>query len=487
MHKSLDAAITEVADQFRYSVQALDGYPGSIAATDILLKANGGVMLGAGCFGAAVYLDILGKAVKLCNHSDIWVQYALWCQRNPTAEFAIEVHYLEVNEELGYAFCVMPRYQTVDAANANGCHESRALIHGLRGDYGYYASPAQQALRRFSYMINASWDLHDQNVAFDRGERYGRVVLLDPWTGDGTSEQAVHQLKLAHESNTKFRWFKKVEHVQPEPLPPIEARPVDPRPALWTLAARLSVKTRKQPRTPLFQVWAYGKRIVAVGIKDCDRLVAVKREDIKPWPGSPAEFNRAVAGLPTQRVDLVGPLRPWSPIQRKQSNLMVGHLTAYRVPNRECERRLGWMGREALLGERHKSEVAHVKGRRADLLVLDEAVKLASVVRGRSIVPKIKSFRFKIGSRFVRNEVKPGKVERAIEAGLKPRFNYLGIDLARPGPRWPEIDYAAIERNVLAHAGRKLELEMFVSMYGACPPFIARPEVLQRPGNPGDN
>lgn len=493
MHfNTLSEAINAVANSYRAHVNALGKWNGAKCGAADLLNSFGGVMLGAGCFGAAVYLDILGKAVKLCAADDIWVQYALFCKRHPTAEFALEIEYLEVNDELGYALCVMPRYQTLEHCGDVAARAAAHISDRLKGYHSYgTATAAESSLGHLANNLFASWDLHGGNWAYDRGTRYNRLVLLDPWTGDGSSARAVEQIEYAERDLEGFKWFKKKVQAQNgirlQPVSRVEAGPVVPPPSLRKGEARDDQPKRSEPKAPLFQVWAHGNALVAVGIKDGDRVPEIRYGDIKPWPGSPAEFNRAIAGLPQHRIVVAGQIRVVTDGPGKKSRTLFHEHVAYRVPNRELDRRLGWMGREALLGEQAgeaKSKVADKQGRGgADIHGWRDIFRLGDLYGGRRVelagIPQraLPRMRF-VGDIFDPGKIEPGRII-AHDHGRKADTAAMR-DMVRPGQIGAHRDFADIEKRIAA----EFREQWFKARLG--PPLVERPEVLHGQRDKGD-
>lgn len=349
----MQAMMQEVADTFRASgVRGKEREAEKLASK--MLDLFGGVSVGAGSYGAVVALDVLpGKVVKVMySVHDAWMRWAILC-RNHQIPFGINVEYLEANEEQGYALAIMDRYTTIDEDYwlPSDMEDIRDNLKWNR--LGGCPDESVRMLRNYAEQHNLYWDLHSGNWG---RKSDGSPVILDPWTFQRIGETN-NEMYESESTRQNFRWFKKVseyEATRPVQVRVSPPRPATPRPALRANEARGHIATRPGDRAALFQVWRRGSRIIAPGNEGRRWLAqGVCLDDIAnlpEWPGSAADFERAVADIPATRIAVLGRVRHRPGRAGSQRPPMVGKYVAYCIPDQECERRLGWLGRPPRMG-----------------------------------------------------------------------------------------------------------------------------------------
>lgn len=429
----MQAQIQEVADQFREYVKANPdraGYGGHYNLRDALLHLFGGVIIGAGSYGAVASIDILpGKVVKLmATPTDAWVQWAIVC-RNNKLPYGIEVDYLEVNEELKYSLAVMPKYSTDDIYQDDYRQLARVFYESERT-----SKLMELGLIRLAAELEVRWDLHDGNWAKD-GDR---LVLLDPWVArslDGNlsnSRRATDAIE--HETRREdFRWFKKVfkHETVGEAIRKLEAGPVPPPKPLRAIEARDREQKRSDPNPALLQMRRRGKAVIANDDASGNGLLKIHCGNfhlIPEFVGSQDEFDRIVKGVPYSRVEMAGGVRITRRPAGRKSYLVAQYITAYRVPSARW-RQLVRVDGPARVGIINSAEMAKLRdgGRfgipkylgAGDFLGIKwPAMRAFDPVRGRGIGPA--AFQDAHVGRVARNKLVGRQADFLIVDDLEP-------------------------------------------------------------------
>lgn len=420
----MQAMMQEVADTFRASgVRGKEREAEKLASK--MLDLFGGVSVGAGSYGAVVALDVLpGKVVKaMYSVHDAWMRWAIMC-RNHQIPFGINVDYLEANEEQGYALAIVDRYTTIDKDYQipPDMEEIRDNLKWNRFDG--CPDDSIRMLRNYAKQHNLYWDLHSGNWG---RKSDGSPVILDPWTFRrmGTTNNEMYESESTRQN---FRWFKKAPRHEADRLEPIRflaPRPAAPRSALRANEARGHIAARPGDRAALLQVWRLGSRIIAVGDEGRRKLAAggnlrENLERIAEWPGSAADFERAIADIPATRIAVLGRVRHRPGRAASQRPPMVEQYVAYCIPDQECERRLGWLGSPPRMGFGNFAQMADL-GKLHRPAIQTTALRAykdkfyAVLYGGRAKFNKDFAFRpdkpVFIGDEFVRGEVRvPPKI-----------------------------------------------------------------------------